>query len=63
MQRTKTDGTAWLRSSYDRALAEVAREHARAKAAPAAARRAVAATQERAAGRPSAADTPADVAA
>jgi hypothetical protein len=63
MQRTKTEGTAWLRSTYDRALAELAREHARAKAAPAAARRAVTDTQERTASCPSSAETPADVAA
>jgi hypothetical protein len=63
MQRTKTERAAWPRSTYDRALAELAREHARAKAAPVAARRAVTDAQERPASSPSSAQTRADVAA
>ena len=44
MQRGQSERTAWLRTTYERALAEVAREHARASAVPRAARRAVAST-------------------
>lgn len=44
MQRVHSERAAWLRTTYERALAEVAREHARAGAVPRAARQAVAAT-------------------
>lgn len=62
MQRGKTERPTWLRSTYERALAEVAREHARAKAVPGAARRAVAATQDTTAGRSAAAEPRAEAA-
>jgi hypothetical protein len=34
MQRMQSERAAWMRTTYQRALAEVAREHARAGAVP-----------------------------
>jgi hypothetical protein len=44
MQRMQSERAAWLRTTYQRALAEVAREHARAGAAPRSAPSTVAST-------------------